>query len=164
MSRWLSEFLIRECGLPREKVHAVGGGINVDAAGIRPGSKEGRRILFFYSLLVAALCIGLNGPLLRLFTTDAAAAAYGSTMLAFEGISYVFTAQKHLCEARLRGAQKMGLYLASNLGQIGLNLAACVLLVPRIGFSGFWLSTWISAPAGLALAALLARIGAKQQS
>ena len=28
------------------KVHAVGGGINVDAAGIRPGSKEGRRILF----------------------------------------------------------------------------------------------------------------------
>ena len=46
MSRWLSEFLIRECGLPREKVHAVGGGINVDAAGIRPGSKEGRRILF----------------------------------------------------------------------------------------------------------------------
>ena len=131
---------------------------------VHTGLREGRRILFFYSLLVAALCIGLNGPLLRLFTTDAAAAAYGSTMLAFEGISYVFTAQKHLCEARLRGAQKMGLYLASNLGQIGLNLAACVLLVPRIGFSGFWLSTWISAPAGLALAALLARIGAKQQS
>ena len=131
---------------------------------VHTGLREGRRILFFYSLLVAALCIGLNGPLLRLFTTDAAAAAYGSTMLAFEGISYVFTAQKHLCEARLRGAQKMGLYLASNLGQIGLNLAACVLLVPRIGFSGFWLSTWISAPVGLALAALLARIGAKQQS
>ena len=131
---------------------------------VHTGLREGQRILFFYSLLVAALCIGLNGPLLRLFTTDAAAAAYGSTMLAFESISYVFTAQKHLCEARLRGAQKMGLYLASNLGQIGLNLAACVLLVPRIGFSGFWLSTWISAPAGLALAALLARIGAKQQS
>ena len=92
---------------------------------VHTGLREGRRILFFYSLLVAALCIGLNGPLLRLFTTDAAAAAYGSTMLAFEGISYVFTAQKHLCEARLRGAQKMGLYLASNLGQIGLNLAAC---------------------------------------
>ena len=131
---------------------------------VHTGLREGRRILFFYSLLVAALCIGLNGPLLRLFTTDASAAAYGSTMLAFEGISYVFTAQKHLCEARLRGAQKMGLYLVSNLGQIGLNLAACVLLVPRIGFSGFWLSTWISAPVGLALAALLARIGAKQQS
>ena len=46
MSRWLSEFLIRECGLPREKVHAVGGGINVDAARIRPGERQGRRILF----------------------------------------------------------------------------------------------------------------------
>ena len=129
---------------------------------VQEGLREGRRILLFYSLLVAALCIGLNGPLLRLFTTDASAAAYGSTMLAYEGLTYIFTAQKHLCEARLRGAQKMGLYLASNLGQIGLNLCACVLLVPRIGFSGFWLSTWISAPAGLVLAALLAKIGAKQ--
>ena len=46
MSRWLREFLIRECGLPAEKVYAVGGGINVDAAGIRPGEKQGRRILF----------------------------------------------------------------------------------------------------------------------
>ena len=129
---------------------------------VHTGLSEGRRILFFYSLLVAALCVGLHGPLLRLFTTDPETAAYGSTMLAFEGITYIFTAQKHLCEARLRGAQKMGLYLASNLGQIGLNLAACVVLVPRIGFSGFWLSTWISAPIGLALAAVLAKIGAKQ--
>ncbi len=46
MSRWLRDFLIRECGLPGERVHAVGGGINVDAAGIRPGQKQGRRILF----------------------------------------------------------------------------------------------------------------------
>lgn len=46
MSLWLAEFLIRECGLPREKVHAVGGGINVDAALIRPGERQGRRILF----------------------------------------------------------------------------------------------------------------------
>lgn len=129
---------------------------------VHTGLSEGRRILFFYSLLVAALCVGLHGPLLRLFTTDPETAAYGSTMLAFEGITYIFTAQKHLCEARLRGAQKMGLYLASNLGQIGLNLAAGVVLVPRIGFSGFWLSTWISAPIGLALAAVLAKIGAKQ--
>ena len=56
----------------------------------------------------------------------------------------------------------MGLYLISNLGQIGLNLAACVLLVPRIGFSGFWLSSWISAPAGLLLAAGLAKIGVEE--
>lgn len=46
MSRWLRDFLTEECGIPGEKVYAVGGGINVDAAGIRPGKKEGRRILF----------------------------------------------------------------------------------------------------------------------
>ena len=46
MSLWLREFLVRECGLPGEKVHAVGGGINVDADRICPGQKEGRRILF----------------------------------------------------------------------------------------------------------------------
>ena len=66
--------------------------------------------------------------------------------------------QKHLFEARLRGAQKMGLYLASNLGQIALNLLACVILVPRIGFAGFWMSSWISAPIGMLLAAVLANL------
>ena len=126
---------------------------------VHEGLREGRRILLVYSAAVAAVCIGLNGLLMRLFTTDPAAASCGCTMLAFESITYLFTAQKHLAEARLRGAQKMGLYLISNLGQIGLNLAACVVLVPRIGFSGFWLSTWISAPAGMLLAALLSRLG-----
>ena len=51
----------------------------------------------------------------------------------------------------------MGLYLASNLGQIALNLLACVILVPRIGFAGFWMSSWISAPVGMLLAAVLAK-------
>ena len=129
---------------------------------VQEGLRAGRRILLIYSAGVAVLCTGLRVPLLRLFTTDPAAAAYGCTMLAFESVSYLFVAQKHLCEARLRGAQKMGLYLISNLGQIGLNLAACVLLVPRIGFSGFWLSSWISAPAGLLLAAGLAKIGVEE--
>lgn len=45
----------------------------------------------------------------------------------------------------------MGLYLASSLGQIALNLLACVILVPRIGFAGFWMSSWISAPIGMLL-------------
>lgn len=107
---------------------------------------------------------GLRGPLLRLFTTDPAAASYGCTMLAFESVTYLFVAQKHLFEARLRGAQKMGLYLASSLGQIALNLLACVILVPRIGFAGFWMSSWISAPIGMLLAAALANLsGASHQ-
>ena len=128
---------------------------------VKQGLREGRKILFAYSLVVAAACIGLREPLLRLFTTDPAAAFYGCTILAFESVSYIFTAQKHLCEARLRGAQKMGLYLASNIGQIVLNLCICVLLVPRIGFAGFWMSTLICAPIGLLLAAALAKLGTK---
>ena len=54
----------------------------------------------------------------------------------------------------------MGLYLLSNLGQIGLNLLCCILLVPLVGFNGFWLSTWISAPAGLVLAYVLVKVSA----
>lgn len=131
---------------------------------VKEGLREGRRILLVYSLGVVAVCIGLRGPLLRLFTTDPAAASYGCTMLAFESVTYLFVAQKHLFEARLRGAQKMGLYLASNLGQIALNLLACVILVPRIGFAGFWMSSWISAPIGMLLAAALANLsGASHQ-
>ena len=76
---------------------------------VKEGLREGRRILLVYSLGVVAVCIGLRGPLLRLFTTDPAAASYGCTMLAFESVTYLFVAQKHLFEARLRGAQKMGL-------------------------------------------------------
>ena len=131
---------------------------------VKEGLREGRRILLVYSLGVVAVCIGLRGPLLRLFTTDPAAASYGCTMLAFESVTCLFVAQKHLFEARLRGAQKMGLYLASNLGQIALNLLACVILVPRIGFAGFWMSSWISAPIGMLLAAVLANLsGASHQ-
>ena len=131
---------------------------------VKEGLREGRRILLVYSLGVVAVCIGLRGPLLRLFTTDPAAASYGCTMLAFESVTYLFVAQKHLFEARLRGAQKMGLYLASSLGQIALNLLACVILVPRIGFAGFWMSSWISAPIGMLLAAALANLsGASRQ-
>lgn len=131
---------------------------------VKEGLREGRRILLVYSLGVMAVCIGLRGPLLRLFTTDPAAASYGCTMLAFESVTCLFVAQKHLFEARLRGAQKMGLYLASNLGQIALNLLACVILVPRIGFAGFWMSSWISAPIGMLLAAVLANLsGASHQ-
>ena len=131
---------------------------------VKEGLREGRRILLVYSLGVVAVCVGLREPLLRLFTTDPAAASYGCTMLAFESVTYLFVAQKHLFEARLRGAQKMGLYLASSLGQIALNLLACVILVPRIGFAGFWMSSWISAPIGMLLAAALANLsGASHQ-
>lgn len=124
---------------------------------VQEGLREGRRILLVYSFVVVAVCVGLNGPLLRLFTTDPDAAAFGSIMLAFESAAYLFTAQKHLLEARLRGAQKMGLYLVSNLGQIAINILSCAILVPRVGFNGFWMASYISAPAGLVLAYVMVR-------
>ncbi|MGN0707314.1 MAG: MATE family efflux transporter [Faecalibacterium sp.] len=125
---------------------------------VQEGLREGRRILLIYSLLVVGICVGFNSPLLRLFTTDPGAAAFGRTMLACESAAYLFTAQKHLLEARLRGAQKMGLYLVSNLGQIALNISCCAVLVPRVGFNGFWISSYISAPAGLVLAFVMVRL------
>ncbi len=128
---------------------------------VHEGLKEGRKILFVYSLFVAFLCVFLNKGLMCLFTNDQQTIAYGCTILAYEGFTYIFQAQKHLNEARLRGAQKMGLYLISNLGQIGINVITCIILVPMIGFNGFWISTWISAPIGLLLAIFLSKIGGK---
>lgn len=124
---------------------------------VQEGLREGRRILLFYSLLVTGACAGLNGPLLRLFTTDAGALACGSLLLAREAVSWIFLAQKHLLEARLRGAQRMGLYLTSSIGQMALNILCCWVLVPRVGYDGFWIATCISAPVGLALAWALNR-------
>ena len=69
---------------------------------VKEGLREGRRILLVYSLGVMAVCIGLRGPLLRLFTTDPAAASYGCTMLAFESVTCLFVAQKHLSSPSAR--------------------------------------------------------------
>ena len=46
MGKWLAKEMIEEYGLPPEKVHAVGGGYNIDASLIESGRKEGRRFLF----------------------------------------------------------------------------------------------------------------------
>ncbi len=122
------------------------------------GLKEGRKILFVYSILVAVLCIFVNGPILHLFTNDSQAILYGCTLLSYEGLTYILLAQKHLCEARLRGAQKMSYYLFSNLGQITITIISCLLLVPRIGFNGFWIATWIGTSIGLLLAYTLNKL------
>ena len=99
--------------------------------------------------------------MLGLFTEDAGAVAFGALMLSRDALAYPFTCLRHMQEARLRGAQKMGFYLISNLGVVALNLAACVILVPRVGFDGFYLSSYISAPLGLLTAAALVRLSQK---
>ena len=45
MGHWLKEWLIHQ-GFPSEKIHAVGGGINVDKGLIRPQTKTHNKILF----------------------------------------------------------------------------------------------------------------------
>ena len=45
MGRWLSNFLINECGLPKDKVHHVGGGYNINLDK-KEEKRESRRILF----------------------------------------------------------------------------------------------------------------------
>ena len=79
-------------------------------------------------------------------------------LLEFESWTYILTAMKHLQEARLRGQMKMGLYLISSLLPIGINIACCLMLVPRFEYSGFYLSTFVSAPFGLLLAMVLVKI------
>lgn len=46
MGRWIREDLVGRCGVPGEKVHHVGGGINLDPGLVCHGAPSGRRILF----------------------------------------------------------------------------------------------------------------------
>lgn len=127
---------------------------------VREGARQARSILLAYALLVTAGCVLFAGPLLRLFTADGGAIRYGALLLSRQALVFAFTAMRHLQEASLRGRQRMGLYLASNIGSTLIDLTACVLLVPWLGYDGFYLAAFVSAPAGLALAYGLARLGA----
>ena len=110
-----------------------------------------------YMSPVMLSCLLLNRQLLSLFTDDTSVIRCGSMLLAFESWTYVLTAIKHLQEARLRGQMRMGLWLISSLLPMGINIACCLMLVPRFGYSGFYLSTFVSAPFGLILAMILVK-------
>lgn len=46
MGEWLAKDLVERCGLPKEKVHHVGGGINLDKTLIDYSKKQGNKFLF----------------------------------------------------------------------------------------------------------------------
>lgn len=46
MGQWLKKDLVERCGIPADKVHHAGGGINVDKNLINPQNKTGNKILF----------------------------------------------------------------------------------------------------------------------
>lgn len=46
MGHWLKKDLIERVGIPAEKVHHIGGGVNINASCIRDDLREGNKILF----------------------------------------------------------------------------------------------------------------------
>ena len=50
-----------------------------------------------------------------------------------------------------------GLLTTKNMVLIAMSMAGCLLLVPRMGFPGFYWAVYLSAPLGLALSTILAR-------
>ena len=129
---------------------------------VQDGVRQARGMMLVYALAVSVSCILLARPLLRLFTNDLDAIGYGALLLSRQSIVYTFTAMKHLQEASLRGRQQMGLYLASNIGSTAFDLVACVLLVPALGYSGFYMASFFSAPFGFLLATVLLRVGSRR--
>lgn len=115
------------------------------------GVREARRLLLLYTALVVTVCALASRPLLSLFTTDTQAIQCGALLLSRECWSYPLVNLRHLQEARLRGRQRMSLYLASNMLAIAANLLGCLLLVPRLGFAGFYTAPYLAAPFGLLL-------------
>ncbi len=126
---------------------------------VHSGIRETRNLILTYMSVVVLSCLLLNQQLLSLFTDDTAVIQCGAMLLAFESWTYMLTALKHLQEARLRGQMKMGLYLISSLLPIGVNTACCLIFVPQFGYSGFYLSTFVSAPFSLLLALFLVKFG-----
>ena len=124
---------------------------------VRSSIRETRDLMLAYMSAIVLSCLLFNRQLLSLFTDDPTVIQYGAMLLAFESWTYVLIAMKHLQEARLRGEMKMGLYLISSLLPIGINIACCLILVPSFGYSGFYLSTFVSAPFSLLLAAILVK-------
>ena len=99
-----------------------------------------------YTALVVAVCALGSRLLLGLFTRDQEAILYGALLLSRECWSYPLTNLRHLQEARLRGEQRMGRYLTSNMAVIAMNMAGCLLLVPRLGFPGFYWADCVARP------------------
>lgn len=46
MGQWLADFMEEECGIPKEKIHAVGAGINVPIGKEDDSDRQGNKILF----------------------------------------------------------------------------------------------------------------------
>jgi Na+-driven multidrug efflux pump len=123
---------------------------------IQKGVRQAQGLILAYTALVVAACMLLARPLLGFFTSDADVLAYGALLLTHLAPTYFFTSLKHVQEARLRGAQKMGLYLISSLVPTLLGMILSLVFVPRVGYAGFYWTGYITAPLSLVLSTALA--------
>ena len=87
---------------------------------------------------------------------------YTALVVALECWTFPVANLRHLQEARLRGRKKMTLYLASSTAALASNILACLALVPRVGFPGFYLATYISTPLGLLFSTALVRLSNRE--
>lgn len=100
MSGWLREDLIKNTGLPENKVHHVGGGCNIDVSKIDCSKKEGYRFLF-----VGRSWVRKNGPLV---------------VEAFEKLRSMYPEKK--LELYISGPKEMPAELAGKEGIVFLGL------------------------------------------
>ena len=126
------------------------------------GVRSARVLLLGYTALVVALCALASRSLIGLFTTDQEAIFCGVLLLSRECWTFPVANLRHLQEARLRGRKKMTLYLASSTAALASNILACLALVPRVGFPGFYLATYISTPLGLLFSTALVRLSNRE--
>lgn len=123
---------------------------------VRSGIRQAYGLVMGYTAAAVFLCMAFPDFWLGFFTTDAEVIRCGAVMLVHLPPTYFFTALRHIQEAKLRGRQKMGLYLFSSLAMTLMSVACTLILVPRYGYAGFYLGAYITAPCSMALAALLA--------
>lgn len=123
---------------------------------IKEGLRAACRILLLITTIIILVCVLFHNGLMRLFTDDADTIRYGSIILIYEPMAYYFTVIRLIQDAKFRGHQKMLYYLISSISYMVLNVLSAAVLVPRIGYSGFYIGTYIGSVCGLGISLFLA--------
>ena len=128
---------------------------------VREGIRSMTKILIVFVLVMVMVCFFGNRMLLSLFTSDDQAIAYGALMLMYEPASLLIAIVARIQESKLRGRQKMLAYTCSSISTTGVNVLSAVILVPWIGFAGFYIAAYIGHIYSAVMSTALARKYAK---
>lgn len=124
---------------------------------IRQGVAVSIKIQMIFVAFMASVFAVLRNQLLRLFTSDIEAIAYGSVLLLWEPAVFFIQIITRAQEAKLRGRQRMTLYTVSSLTTTGVNILSTMLLVTRIGYSGFYAAAYVSGVYSVIISTALAK-------